>query len=118
MTDARNLLEEWQTRLGLNDWEIELETDCEYTDLAIDNSDACVIFEECTKVAKIQIVAPDKRIDGVIGKFDFETTLVHELVHLKMCLLEDGEETSLHERLLHVLINDMARALVNAKRSI
>ena len=118
MTDARQLLEEWQTRLGLNDWEIELETDCDYTDLAIENSDACATFEESIKVAKIQIVAPEKRVENAIGKFDFEKTLIHELLHLKMCLLEQSDdEKDLHERVLHIILNDIARALADAKRS-
>ena len=117
MTDARKLLSDWQTILELTDWEIELETDCDANDLPMDESDACVFFEECTKVAKIQIVAPDKRIEGVFGKFDFEETLVHELVHLKMSLLEDKNGTSLYDRIFHRTVNDIAKALVKARRS-
>ena len=47
---------------------------------------------------------------------DLEKTFVHELLHLKMSLIADnvGE---FQERYVHQLINDLAVALVNAKRA-
>ena len=117
MTDARQLLEEWQTRLGLNDWVIELESNCKPEDMDLDDCDGCSTYMEVRKIAKIQIVDPETRSLN-IAPFDFEMILVHELMHLKTCMLEEGTDwESLQLRTLHVLVNDMARALVDAKRS-
>jgi phage shock protein A len=47
--------------------------------------------------------------------FDFEKTLVHELLHLKFSLLADKVE-DMQSRYVHQMIDEMARSLVDAKR--
>lgn len=108
---------EWQNRLGLNDWFIVLETGCEPDKMALQDADGCVSYTETTKAASIQIINEKDR-KGAIRPFDFEETLVHELLHMKLCLLERGEDwdNKLQLRLLHTYIDDLARALVSAKR--
>lgn len=61
----------------------------------------------------IRIINPELYGERIIP-FDFEKTLVHELLHLKFCLLESDDE--LRNRVIHMLIEDMARALVITKR--
>ena len=111
-----DLLNEWTTRLGLKDWLVILFDNCNPEDMVLDNSDGCVSYEETTRAAKIQIVDPEKRQSG-LRPFNYEETLVHELLHIKLCLLERGEnwENKLQLRLLHQYIDDLARALVDAK---
>lgn len=85
--------------------------------MELQDADGCVSYTEVTKSAKIQIL-DEKERKGGIRPFDFEETLVHELLHMKLCLLERGEDwdNKLQLRLLHTYIDDLARAFVNAKR--
>jgi hypothetical protein len=112
------LLNEWQNRLGLQDWFIILETNCEPEKMDLQGADGCVSYTETTKAAKIQII-DEKHRTGGIRPFNFEETLVHELLHMKLCLLERGEDwdNKLQLRLLHTIIDDIARALVDAKNT-
>ena len=112
-----NLLNEWTTRLGLKDWLIILETNVKPDDMVLQDADGCINYTETTKAAQIQIIEPSLRKGG-IRPFDFEETLVHELLHMKLCLLERGEDwdNKLQLRMLHVIIDDLARAMVDAKR--
>ena len=109
------LMKEWQKRLCLSDWRISLYTECTPDEMSIKESSGCVSWEESTRTACIQIIAEEYYGDRV-APYDFEKTLVHELLHLKFCMLykRDG---SLRERIAHQLLDDMARALVDAKRS-
>ena len=111
------LLDEWSQRLGLKDWYIVLETDVKPDELMMENSDGCVEYEETIKSARIQII-DEKLRSPSLRPFNFEETLVHELLHLKFCLLERGKnwEKKLQLRLLHQIVDDIARALVAAKK--
>ena len=82
--------------------------------MQVDESSGCVAWQESTKTACIQILDPKYYGDRVVP-YDFEKTLVHELLHLKFCLFYD-EDGELRERLVHIAVDDIARALVEAKR--
>lgn len=112
--NAKGLLKEWQKRLLLTDWRIKLVTDCDPNDMAIDDSSGCVSWQEATKTALIQIIDP-KFYGNRVVPFDFEEVLVHELLHLKTCLFYDDDD-ELRERIVHMFLDEMARALVEAKR--
>ncbi len=116
---AEQLLDEWVDILGLQDWDIHLAWQCtpEEMPTAKDEDVAgYTAYGESTKEAEIFI--PDEQyIDCKPFKFDFELTLVHELMHLKTCLLTDTDHSSLQYRLMHVLVEDMAKALVKTKRN-
>ena len=75
-------------------------------------------WTEVTKDALISIVDPDT-ISEKMTPFNLEKTLVHELLHLKFSLLSDLDSTypSLQDRIVHQLIDEMARAFVDAKRN-
>ena len=118
MPNEAALLIEWMNRLGLQDWLIDLQTNVKEEDMATPNSDGCVSYDETIKAAKIQI--SDGKTDENVMRlrpFNFEETLVHELLHLKFCLLERGSdwENKCQLRVLHQIIDDLARALVRAK---
>ena len=110
--DAKELLNEWQIRLGLADWRIKLSVNCEPHEMEME-SVGCTSWQEVSKTAHICII--DKKYYGDrVVPFDFEKTLVHELLHLKTCLLFDtGNE--LQDRIAHQLIDDLARAFVDVK---
>ena len=110
------LLIEWQRRLGMQDWAIVLHVNCDPQAMAMSDSEGCTVWEESTKSASIQIADPDK-LDDLVRKFDFEEVLVHELLHLKTTLLSSKESDAIEERVLHILIDDLARALIDARRA-
>ena len=115
MSAAR--MEEWQGRLGLTDWRISLHDCVPAAEMTEENAAGCVDFQEVNKTGRIQIIDPDEYGERVIP-FDYERILVHELLHLKLCLIAEtfGEDT-MRERVAHQLIDDLARALIDAKRS-
>lgn len=76
----------------------------------------CTSWEESTKSAVIQTVDPEK-IGDLTRPFDFEEVLVHELLHLKMSLLSSRDDEDLNDRVLHQIIDDLARAMVDAKKT-
>ena len=98
----------------MQDWRIKLAVDCRPVDMSIDESSGCVSWQESTKTAMIQIVDADYYGDRVVP-FDFEKTLVHELLHCKFCMMYD-DDGEVRERLTHQIVDDIARALVDAKR--
>ena len=110
--EAQSLLKEWVNRLGLSDWRIKLYPNS--TEEETDNAVGSTEWQETIKTARINILDEKYYGDRVVP-FDFEKTLVHELLHLKTCLLTDSDN-DLQNRIGHMLIDDLARALVSAKR--
>lgn len=111
---ANRCLEEWVDRLGLQDWTIKFEDCVDPADMELADSVGCTNYVESNKQARIQIIDPEffgKRI----APFDFEETVVHELLHLKFSLLDESGN-AIQDRIVHQLVEDMARALIDAKR--
>ena len=112
------LLEEWQERLGLQDWAICLRINCKQTDLEDQNAVGETEWSATIKSAFIRIVSKEEYGERMLD-FDFEKTLVHELLHLKFAII-DLENTSYESKVVelarHQLLDDLARALVMAKR--
>ena len=109
-----NLLSEWQTRLGLQDWVIKLNDNCKPNDMMLEDVAGCVEWVEPDKIARIDIIDPQYYGDRVVP-FDYEKTLVHELLHLKTSLVSD-KVSDLQARYMHQMIDDLAKAFVDAKR--
>lgn len=115
MTEHEALLKEWQDRLGLQSWRIKLNPCVIPCDMAMQNVDGCTEWQETIRTARIDILDPVCYGERIIP-FDWEKTLVHELLHLKFSLAQDVEN-DMQSRLMHMYIDDIARALVDAKRS-
>lgn len=112
---GKALLEEWKQRLGLHDWVIALADECAPYEMQLDGVSGCADWTESCKTARIQILDP-KYYGERIVPFDYEKTLVHELLHLKLSLVSDQVE-ALKARYMHQVIDDFARAFVDAKRA-
>ena len=110
----QGLLREWKTRLGLQDWTIKLVYNCKHEEMTLDNCSGCTEWTEAIKAARIEILSPTDYGERILP-FDFEKTLVHELLHLKLSLVSDNVP-DLQARYMHQIIDDMARAFVDAKR--
>ena len=112
---SSDLLKEWQKRLGLTEWKIKLVDNCDPEDMTLEGCAGCTDWSESIKTARIEIIDP-KFYGERIVPFDYEKTLVHELLHLKTCLVSDKVD-DLQARYMHQMIDDLARAFVDAKRS-
>lgn len=106
--NEQELLKKWQKRLGLQDWTIKLCTNCRPEEMAVREVTGCAEWSEAIKVAKIEILDPLYYGDCIIP-FNFEKTLVHELLHLKMSFwCQDTDDVE--DRVMHQIIDDLARA--------
>lgn len=110
-----DLCGEWKQRLGLYDWMIAVRPNCKPEDMSEQNVSGSTTYNEVCKAAVIELIDPQYYGERIVP-LDLEKTFVHELLHLKMSLIADnvGE---FQERYVHQLINDLAAALVNAKRA-
>ena len=111
-----NLLKEWQERLGLHEWRIVLNDYCHPEDMEMPNCTGCTTWSEAIKTARIDIL-DEIHYGEKIVPYDWEKTLVHELLHLKLCLIASDTGDLLQERYMHQIIDDLARAFVDAKRN-
>lgn len=111
-----NLLKKWQKRLYLTDWVVDFRPNSVPSDFVLQDCVGETEWQEVNKTAIIRIVKPDCYGQRIVP-FDFEKTLVHELLHLKFCLLgESGND--LQDRYVHQLIDELARALVASEREV
>jgi len=116
LPEGLQLLNEWQNRLSISDWVIFLFDNVDPEEITIDDACASCDWSESTKEATIRMADP-KKLKDFVRPWDYEVTLVHELLHCKFSLLDDLEkQDTLQSRVLHQILDDMARALVDAKR--
>lgn len=114
------LLNEWKERLGLQDWAIIVRYNCKREQM--DDPEYSIgetQWETTNKCARICIISPDEYGKDKMLSFDFEKTLVHELLHCKFSMIDKDLNTYegiVAESARHQLIDDLARALVMAKR--
>lgn len=116
---ADEILEEWQERLGLQDWIITLRYNCKFEDLETEGTCGETKWTNSIKAATIKIISEEEYGDDRSLDFDFEKTLVHELLHIKLGIIDimDGSyESKVVDELRHQLVDDLARALIMAKR--
>lgn len=117
----KDLFNEWRERLGLQDWIIKLKYNCKCDELENEDAVGEVEFMTVNKCAIIRIISKEEYDNKeFMLQYDFEKTLVHELLHIKFGLIEKkvtSYESAVAEDVRHQLIDDLARALVMAKRN-
>lgn len=114
------LLNEWQERLGLQDWMILLRYNCSLADMADKNWAGQNDWDTVNKTSIIKIVSKEEYGDDRIMDYDFEKILVHELLHIKFARISfttENYEGQIASDLRHSILEDLARALVLAKRN-
>ena len=99
------LLEKWKRKLCLQEWRIKLLTHLHPEEMMVRNTAGCTEWSEAIKTARIEIINPACYGDRIVP-FDFEKTLVHELLHLKFsfwCQNEDDvSDRVMHLSLIHI----------------
>jgi hypothetical protein len=110
-TKANKLLKYYKKILGLQDWVIKLMINQKQEDVKIDDEPCCGTNEWIltSKASVIRIISKKEYGDRIIA-FDFEKTLVHELIHLKVAMITENTND------VEILVDDIARAIVMAKR--
>lgn len=108
--NEQELLKYWQERLGLQDWFIVLKYNLHMNDLASQNAVGECDYSLTGKSAVIRILDRKHYGDRIIP-YNFEKTLVHELLHCKFALIAETEN-AIQDRFVHQLIDDMAKSLV------
>ena len=103
-------LELWQQRLNLTDWVIELVEECSYLNENAGHTE----WTETAKTAVIRILSKDSYGER-LKQYDPEVILVHELLHLKFSLIWKTGNT-LHDRVLHQIIEELSCTLVQLRR--
>lgn len=103
------LLEKWKRKLCLREWRIKLLTHLRPEEMTMNDAAGCTEWSEAIKTARIEIINPACYGDRIVP-FDFEKTLVHELLHLKFSFWCQNED-DIGDRVMHQMIDDLARAL-------
>lgn len=110
----QKLLKEWQHRLGLDNWHIVLEEDVSPYCMKCGEVQGETEYDVVNSCAVIRILNEKDYGDRILP-FDKEKVLVHELLHIKMWFIHE-DDCDLQSKMVHQLIDDMARSLVDAKR--
>lgn len=107
------LLEKWKRKLCLQEWRIKLLTHLHPEEMMVRNTTGCTEWSEAIKTARIEIINPACYGDRIVP-FNFEKTLVHELLHLKFSFWCQNED-DVGDRVMHhmVLDNEQAKQLVD-----
>lgn len=108
------LLEKWKRKLCLQEWRIKLLTNLRPEEMMVSNTAGCTEWLESIKTARIDIIDPACYGDRTVP-FDFEKTLVHELLHLKFSFWCQNED-DIGDRIMHQMIDDLARALTEKQK--
>ena len=108
------LLEKWKRKLCLNEWRIKLLTNLRPEEMTMNDVAGCSEWSESIKTARIEIIDPDYYGDRIVP-FDFEKTLVHEMLHLKFSFWCQNED-DICDRIMHQMIDDIARALTEKRK--
>ena len=111
--DAFALLKEWQEALDLNDWTITIDL-LNAEDVGNNKAYQEADIQEDIKAAVIHVAHYWQLADYTQELYNFERTLIHELLHIKFSLLDD-EENSLQSRVLHQIVDDLSKSFYITK---
>lgn len=105
----------WQSKLRLDDWQITFYPEAKSTEFIDPDRHGEVSYNEVIKCATIRIVDENCVNEKDLYKpFNFEKTLIHELLHLKLCLF-DNNGNDLQSRYVHQIIEELANAFMEEK---
>lgn len=110
------LLSEWQKRLRLQDWDIEIKL-VRSRELP-DHAQASLWTNHDHRMAEITIIEPADYQGGEEWPQDMEASMVHELVHLCWWFLPtiDHEQDSIRYSLEEQAVETLALSLIDLRR--
>ena len=86
-------------KLCVQEWRIKLLTHLRPEEMTMNDVARCSEWSESIKTARIEIIDPAYYGDRIVP-FDFEKTLVHELLHLKFSFWCQNED-DIYDRIMH-----------------
>lgn len=110
---AQLLLKKWVEILELESWDIRFKWRVRSQDMNLQDSVGCTTYKHTSKQAIIQMLDPVDFSNDMF-EYDYEETLVHELLHLKFADIDDSEN-ELQNKLLHQLVDSLAKSFIKAK---
>lgn len=115
---AQALFDKWVRILRLFDWDIRFHWKVHPAEMAIADSAGCTSLNWVCKQAVIEIADPEKYEMDMPGfGFDYEQILVHELMHLKLSLIDrNNQDDDMLGAVVHQLVDELAKSLVAASR--
>lgn len=113
---ARKLLDRWVRILHLEEWNINFQWKVRAKDMIGQDCIGCTSANVVSRQAIIQMIDPVD-FENPDFPYDYEKTLVHELLHLTFWDMDDTGD-DLRDKLIHIMVDRMARALVTAERSV
>ena len=118
MTKAEQeaIAREWIMRLGLEKWKIKCMLDAAPEDFLSSDEIRAGETEWITVTRRATIKLLRKEAYSDPDEYDFERTLVHELLHLVFAPFYPSTGDCL-ETVVHMTIEDLARALVDARHA-
>ena len=113
---AQALFDKWVRVLRLSDWDIRFHWKVHPAEMAQSDSAGCCSYNWVCEQAVIEIADPEKyKMDMPGFTFDYEQVLVHELMHLKLSLVDDPEDNMVNA-VVHQLVDELAKSFVAASR--
>jgi len=114
--DLVELKDYWVKILRIEDWEVLIRFK-RAENMTLEEVQGECIFNFTDRQAIVNIIDPLDWID-IEFKQDFEKIVVHELLHIKFSEAFDEafNEDVFKDKLIHRLLNDLAKSLVLAKR--
>jgi len=114
---ARACLREWQSRLFLADWIIDIQIGVEIPADAEGDGLGRIDVDYNRRCALITLAAMPETVESRIMRVSQEQVLVHELLHCKIGGIQaDGSmEGQYYNAQQHALIEELSRSLVMAK---
>ena len=113
-SEIQRLAKYWKHELGLDDWLIDVRPETPSNEMTLGAVEGETEWQEVNKCAVIKLLI-DCDYGDRIAPYDKERVLVHELLHCKFAMLDHSGD-DLRDRLIHQMIEDMAKALVSARR--
>ena len=113
--DLQPLLTEWQKRLRLQDWDVQVSITRE-RDMPIDSSRGAIRWNVNTKEAWLHILDPIDYPPDQVPQ-DIEQTIIHELLHLHLVMVAEmaGENETIQITTEQAIVC-ISEALVRLKR--
>lgn len=112
--EATRLFEKWRKILHLEAWDIKFQWCVRGRDMNLQDCMGSTSFLHESHQAIVQMLDPVD-FDNDLFSYDYEKTLVHELLHLRFSDLENSGDP-LRDKLTHQLIDDLARAFICASK--
>lgn len=113
---AIELFNKWVHVFRLENWDIKFQWKTRERDMDLKESCGCVKYLHQTRQAVVQMLDPVDFSNNLF-EYDYEKTLVHELLHIKFADLDDSGDP-LRDKLVHQMIDDLAKAFVECSKEV